>query len=118
MVSRGDRRLGEVGRAGPRFRLRWRSRLLLAGAAATAFWLLIGYSLPHNGLLLAALFMILALMGLIVGLVLGLVWLGRRAWRRGTWLSDLAALAGLPWLGRALWAAGQVRTAARSGTTR
>jgi hypothetical protein len=122
----------------PRFRLR--SWLLLACAAITAFWLLIGYSLLHGGLLVAALLVMLALMGLTVGVVASLIWLGRRAWRRGAWLEALPVLAGMPWLGRAVWAgravlmghaawrasarfrpaypAGHDRTAARSGTTR
>src|SRR5229473_2390503 len=78
--------------------------------------------------------------GLTVGVVASLIWLGRRAWRRGAWLEALPVLVGMPWLGRAIWAgravwmgraawrasarfrpaypAGHDRTAARSGTTR
>jgi hypothetical protein len=43
-------------------------------------------------------------MGLTVGVVVALVWLARRAWRRGAWLEGLPVLVGLPWLGRAVWA--------------
>jgi hypothetical protein len=121
-------------------RLRLRSWLLLACAAITAFWLLIGYSLLHGGLLVAAFLLMLGLAGLTVGVVASLIWLGRRAWRRGAWLEALPVLVGMPWLGRAIWAgravwmgraawrasarfrpaypAGHDRTAARSGTTR
>jgi hypothetical protein len=121
-------------------RLRLRSWLLLAGAAITAFWLLIGYSLLHGGLLVAALLLMLGLAGLTVGVVASLIWLGRRAWRRGAWLEALPVLVGMPWLGRVVWAGravwmgraawrasarfrpaypvGHDRTAARSGTTR
>jgi hypothetical protein len=87
-----------------RRRLRFRSRVLLACAAVAAFWLLIGFSLPHNGLLIAAFIVMLGFMGLAVGLVAGLIWLARRAWRRGAWMEGLPLLFGAPWLGRALWA--------------
>src|SRR6266851_5518024 len=73
-------------------RLRLRSWLLLACAAITAFWLLIGYSLLHGGLLVAALLLMLGLVGLTVGVVASLIWLGRRAWRRGAWLEALPVL--------------------------
>jgi len=121
-------------------RYRFRSWLLMGCAAITAFWLLIGYSLLHGGLLVAALLLMLGLMGFTVGVVASLIWLGRRAWRRGAWLEALPVVVGLPWLGRAVWAARAVwmgraawrasarfrpaypavhdRTAARSGTTR
>jgi hypothetical protein len=123
-----------------RLRFLLRSWLLLACAAITAFWLLIAYSLLHGGLLVAALLLMLGLMGLTVGVVASLIWLGRRAWRRGAWLEALPVLVGMPWLGRVIWAgravwmgraawrasarfrpafpAGHDRTAARSGTTR
>jgi hypothetical protein len=87
-----------------RRRLRFRTRLLLTLATVTALWLLIGFSLPHNGLLIAALLMMLGLMGLTVGGVVALVLLARRAWRRGAWLEGLPVLVGQPWLGRAMWA--------------
>jgi hypothetical protein len=87
-----------------RRRLRFRTRLLLTLATVTALWLLIGFSLPHNGLLIAALLLMLGLMGLTVGGVVALVWLARRAWRRGAWLEGLPVLVSLPWLGRAVWA--------------
>jgi hypothetical protein len=88
-----------------RRRLRLRSRLLLAVTAMTALWLLIGFSLPHNGLLIAAFLLMTGLMGLAAGLVVGLILLARRAWRRAAWLEGLPLLAGTPpWLGRALWA--------------
>jgi len=83
-----------------RGRLRLRSRLLLAAAAMTALWLLVGFSLPHNGLLIAAFLLMTAVMGLIAGLVVGLILLARRAWRRAAWLEGLPRLAGVPWLGR------------------
>ena len=165
MVNQGDMRASDAGRdaaatrlrghyaAGRltqqsirrrgRRRLRFRTRLLVTLATVTALWLLIGFSLPHNGLLIAALLMMLGLMGLTVGGVVALVWLARRAWRRGAWLEGLPVLVGQPWLGRAMWAGravwvgraawrarnrsrdqfgpadpGQERTAARSGTTR
>jgi hypothetical protein len=113
-----------------RTRLRFRSRLLLACAAIAALWLLIGISLPHNGLLIAALLLMLGLMGLVVGGVVGLVWFGRRALRRAAWLEGLPLLVGAPWLGRTagagrtvwagrtLWLNRYERTAARNGTTR
>lgn len=126
MVNRGDIRASDAGRdaadarlRGPyaagrltpdgfrrrgRRRLRFRSRLLLTLAVVTALWLLIGFSLPHNGLLIAALLVMLGMMGLAVGGVIALVWLARRAWRRGVWLEGLPVLVGLPWLGRAMWA--------------
>jgi hypothetical protein len=108
----GDWRQPRIRRRGRR-----RPRLLLALALMAAFWLLIAFSLPH-GILLAALLVILTFMGLGTGLVLGLVWLGYRALRRAAWLEGGPGLPGLPGLARALWAAGHVRTAARSGTTR
>jgi uncharacterized protein DUF1707 len=100
-----------------RHRGRRRPRLLLALAVIAAFWLLIAFSLPH-GILLGALLVILTFVGLGTGLVLGLVWLGYRALRRAAWLAGGPDLPGLPGLARAVWAAGHVRTAARSGTTR
>jgi hypothetical protein len=103
----------------PRLRRRGRRRprLLVALAVIAAFWLLIAFSLPH-GILLGALLVILTFVGLGTGLVLGLVWLGYRALRRAAWLAGGPELPGLPGLARAVWAAGHVRTAARSGTTR
>jgi hypothetical protein len=97
LTQEGFRRRG-------RRRLRFRSRLLLTLATVTALWLLIGFSLPHNGLLIAALLLMLGLMGLTAGVVVALVLLARRAWRRGAWLEGLPVLVGLPWLGRAMWA--------------
>jgi hypothetical protein len=85
-------------------RLLFRSRLLLACAAAAAVWLLVGFSLPHNGLVIAALLLLLGMVGLFIGAVTGLIWLARRAWRRGAWLEGLPLLVGMPWLGRVLWA--------------
>src|ERR1017187_4658669 len=95
LTQEGFRRRG-------RRRLRFRSRLLLTLATVTAIWLLIGFSLPHNGLLIAALLLMLGLLGLTAGVVVALVWLARRAWRRGAWLEGLPVLVGLPWLGRAV----------------
>jgi hypothetical protein len=108
------RRAGGHGRR----RLRFRSRLLLACAAIAAFWLLIGFSLPHNGLLIAAFIVMLGFMGLAVGIVVGLIWLGRRAWRRA-WMEGLPVLVGMPVLdralrvGRAVWIG---RSAGRAGS--
>ncbi len=87
-----------------RRRLRLRARLLLTAAAMTALWLLVGFSLPHNGLLIAAFLIMTGLVGLMAGLVVGLILLARRAWRRAAWLEGLPVLAGAPWLGRAVWA--------------
>jgi hypothetical protein len=87
----------------PRLRLRLRTRLLLGFAAVVALWLLIGFSLPHNGLLLAALILMLGFMGLIAGLVVGLILLGRRMLRRA--LEDgLPGLIDGHWLGRTMGA--------------
>jgi hypothetical protein len=80
-----------------------RTRLLLGFAAITALWLLIGFSLPHNGLLIAALILMLGLMGLVAGLVVGLVLLGRRVVRRA--LRDgLPGLIDAHWLDRTMGA--------------
>src|ERR1035437_4952808 len=97
LTQEGFRRRG-------RRRLRFRSRLLLTLATVTALWLLIGFSLPHNGLLIAALLLMIGLLGLAAGFVAARVWRARRAWRRGAWLEGLPVLVGLPWLGRAVWA--------------
>ncbi len=123
MLNQGDMRLGQAQgwygqrrvRRVRRSRLRLRSRLLLGFAAVVAVWLLIGFSLPHNGLLIAALMLMLGLMGLIAGLVLGLFWLARRTLRRATSLEGLADVIGAPWLGRTGWAA---RTVWPGGVTR
>jgi DUF1707 SHOCT-like domain len=87
-----------------RTRHRLRSRVLLACAAVVAVWLLIGFALPHNGLLIAALVLMLGMAGVVIGVVAGLIWLARRAWRQGAWLDGLPLLVGMPWLGRVLWA--------------
>jgi hypothetical protein len=84
-------------------RLRWRTRLLLGFAAVIALWLLIGFSLPHNGLLIAALVLTLGLMGLVGGLVVGLLLLGRRVVRRAV-RDGLPGLIDTPWLGRTMGA--------------
>ena len=128
MVNRGDMRASDAGRAAEgtrlrghymagrptqegfrrrgRRRLRLRSRLLLTFVTVTALWLLIGFSLPHNGLLIAALLMMLGLMGLIVGSAVALVWMVRRAWRRGAWREGLPVLVGRSlWVGREAWRA-------------
>jgi hypothetical protein len=120
-AGRGPRP-GKPGGRRPRWRRRLRARLLLACAAIVVVWLLIGYTLPHNALLIAAFILLSGLMGLVAGLMAGLFWLGRRAWRHA-WLEGPPLLLTMPRLGLARWAAhaawaGQVRTAARSGTTR
>jgi hypothetical protein len=84
-------------------RLRLRTRLLLGFAAITALWLLIGFSLPHNGLLIAALILMLGLMGLVAGLVVGLVLLGRRVVRR-VLRDGLPGLIDAHWLDRTMGA--------------
>jgi hypothetical protein len=98
-------------------RLRWRTRLLLGFAAVIALWLLIGFSLPHNGLLIAALILMLGMMGLVAGLVIGLLLLGRRVVRRAV-RDGLPGLIDTAWLGRTMGAGRYERTGARSGTTR
>jgi hypothetical protein len=80
-------------------RLRWRTRLSLGFVGVIALWLLIGFSLPHYGLLIAALILILGLMGLVAGLVVGLILLGRRMVRRAV-RDGLAGLADPSWPGR------------------
>src|ERR1017187_1731426 len=111
LTQEGFRRRG-------RRRLRFRSRLLLTLATVTALWLLIGFSLPHNGLLIAALLLMLGLMGLTAGVVVALVWLAPRGWAAGRRLEGLPVLGGRPGLGRGVWAGRAVwvsRAAWRAG---
>lgn len=99
-----QRQHGQPGAARPQRPARIRARLLLPLAVLTAVWLLIAFALPHNGLLTAALLVLLGLMLLAVATTVGLVWMARRLWQRGAWLEALPLLAGQPWLSRALWA--------------
>jgi hypothetical protein len=66
---------------------------------------LIVNSLPHAGLLLLALLLVLVPLGLLAALAATLVWVGRRAWRSGAWLEVVPVAVGVPWLGRVMWLA-------------
>jgi hypothetical protein len=91
--------------AGPR-RRRWAAPaalltfvgLVVAGALALS-------ALPHGGLLVLALLLVLVPVMLLATLAGALIWIGRRAWRSGAWLEMVPLAAGMPWLGRVVWLA-------------
>jgi len=75
-------------------------------------------SLPHGGLLVLALLLVVVPMMLLAALAGALIWVGRRAWRSGAWLEAVPLAAGMPWLGRVVWLARAVlvgRTFWRAG---
>lgn len=94
---------GSPARAGRR---RWRGLIpLLVLAGLVAGGVLIVNSLPHGGLVLLALLLLVVPVVLLTGLVATLVWVGRRAWRSGAWLEMVPVAVGAPWLGRVMWVA-------------
>ena len=110
----GPRPAGRYRAASPRRRPnrgRAAAALILAGLV-TASALAIG-SLPHGGLLVLALVLVLAPVMLLAALAGAAIWIGRRAWRSGIWLEAVPVALGMPWLaraalvGRALWQAGE-----------
>ena len=96
----GPRRL-----AGPR-RRRWAApaALLIFASLVTASALALG-SLPHGGLLVLALLLVVLPVMLLATLAGALIWVGRRAWRSGAWLEAVPLAMGMPWLGRLVWLA-------------
>jgi Domain of unknown function (DUF1707) len=92
--------------AGPRRRPH-RGRLAAAAIVAglvTAGALALG-SLPHGGLLVLVLVLVLAPVMLLAALAGAAIWIGRRAWRSGIWLEAVPVAVGLPWLARVVWMA-------------
>jgi uncharacterized protein DUF1707 len=96
----GPRRL-----AGPR-RRRWAApaALLIFVSLVTASALALS-SLPHGGLLVLALLLVVLPVMLLATLAGALIWVGRRAWRSGAWLEAVPLAMGMPWLGRLVWLA-------------
>jgi hypothetical protein len=90
--------------AGPP-RRRWAApaALLIFVSLVTASALALG-SLPHGGLLVLALLLVVLPVMLLATLAGALIWVGRRAWRSGAWLEALPLAVGMPWLGRVVWA--------------
>lgn len=78
---------------------------LLVFAGLVTGSVLIVNSLPHGGLLLLALLLVLVPLTLLAALAATLAWVGRRAWRSGAWLEVVPVAAGVPWLGRVMWLA-------------
>ncbi|HKA96778.1 MAG TPA: DUF1707 domain-containing protein [Streptosporangiaceae bacterium] len=93
-------------RRAPGLRRRWAgpAGLLIFAGLVTASVLALG-SLPHGGLLVLALLLVLVPVTLLAALAGALVWIGLRAWRSGAWLEALPIAAGMPWLGRVVWLA-------------
>jgi hypothetical protein len=111
----------------------------LAGIAMTAAFVALAVVLFQHGGVLALLLGLIVVPVVLLGLAAAaVIWIGRRAWRRGAWLEAVPAAAGMPWLsrvvrvlratlvGRAFWRRGrrsrrpgyQPRTGDLSGTTR
>ena len=102
----GPRPAGRYRAASPRRqpnRGRAAAALILAGLV-TAGALAIG-SLPHGGLLVLALVLVLAPVMLLAALAGAAIWIGRRAWRSGIWLEAVPVALGMPWLARVVWMA-------------
>jgi hypothetical protein len=78
--------------------------LLVFAGLVTASAVALG-SLPHGGLLVLALLLVVVPMALLTALAAALIWIGRRAWRSGVWLEAVPVAVGMPWLGRVIWLA-------------
>jgi hypothetical protein len=101
----GARAAGPRRPAGPR-RRRWAApaALLIFVSLVAASALALG-SLPHGGLLVLALLLVVLPVMLLATLAGALIWVGRRAWRSGAWLEAVPLAVGMPWLGRLVWLA-------------
>jgi Domain of unknown function (DUF1707) len=80
-------------------------RIMLAFGIVTAgsllvLTLLITAFMVHGGLLGVVVGALLAILGVGVAAVGGLVWLARRLWRRHAWIEAVPLVAGQPWLSR------------------
>jgi DUF1707 SHOCT-like domain len=101
----GARAAGPRRPAGPR-RRRWTApAALLIFVSLVAASALALSSLPHGGLLVLALLLVVLPVMLLATLAGALIWVGRRAWRSGAWLEVVPLAAGMPWLGRLVWLA-------------
>jgi len=87
-------------------RRRWAgpAGLLIFAVLVTASVLALS-SLPHGGLLVLALLLVLVPVTLLAAVTSALIWIGLRAWRSGAWLEVVPIAAGMPWLGRVVWLA-------------
>lgn len=90
--------------SGPGRRWAGPAGLLIFAGLVTASVLALG-SLPHGGLLVLALLLVLVPVALLAALAGALIWVGLRAWRSGAWLEVVPIAAGMPWLGRVIWLA-------------
>jgi hypothetical protein len=90
--------------AGPRRRWAAPAALLTFAGLVVAGALALN-ALPHGGLLVLALLLVLVPVMLLATLAGALIWIGRRAWRSGAWLEVVPLAAGMPWLGRVVWLA-------------
>src|SRR5262249_13965670 len=78
--------------------------LLVFAGLVTASAIALG-SLPHGGLLVLAFLLVVVPMTLLTALAAALIWIGRRAWRRGAWLELVPVAVGMAWLARVMWLA-------------
>jgi len=77
----------------------------LTGLAALAGLITLAVLAFQQGGTLAALLVLLGVPVLLVTLGIATVlWVSRRAWRRGIWLEAVPVAVGVPWLGRVIWA--------------
>jgi len=101
-----DTRAAPRRRASGLRRRRWTgpAALLIFAGLVTASVLALS-SLPHGGLLVLALLLVLVPVTLLAAIAGALIWVGLRAWRSGAWLEVVPIAAGMPWLGRVVWLA-------------